>query len=195
MFISSTYKSFWLSFSFLKSVKRLSNVTICHTLDRFHNFLLELSLSTSIILEVWMEKKVLSHSFAAFHKKTQIFFWSFHEKKKDFFFYSWNWKKFWVCLLFASDSTFPSSSTYVCNLNWDNRSLECHDFNVKLANRSLSKIILTPQCHFFKMSSLKTSSHYKTAWKLVFRNLYILYLWTFAHLLSMNYFLRYIVFF
>ena len=140
-----SYKSFWLSFSFLKSVKRLSNVTICHTLDRFHNFLLELSLSTSIILEVWMEKKVLSHSFAAFHKKTQIFFQSFHGKKR-FFFYSWNWKKFWVCLLFASDSTFPSSSsTYVCNLNWDNRSLECHDFNVKLANRSLSKIILTPQ--------------------------------------------------
>ena len=89
-------------------------------------------------------KKVLSHSFAAFHQKTQIFFHSFHEKNNSFF-YSWNWKKFWVCLLFASDSTFPSSSTYVCNLNWDNRSLECHDFNVKLANRSLSKIILTPQ--------------------------------------------------
>ena len=31
-----------------------------------------------------------------------------------------------------------SPHQHMCNLNWDNRRLECHDFYVKLANRSLS---------------------------------------------------------
>ena len=101
-----SYKSFWLSFSFLKSVKRLSNVTICHTLDRFHNFLLELSLSTSIILEVWMEKKcsliVLRHS----TKKPKSFFNHF-TKKKRFFFLFVKLKKILGVLTFCIGLYFP----------------------------------------------------------------------------------------
>ena len=40
--------------------------------------------------------------------------------------------------VFSSIACLLSPHQHMCNLNWDNRRLECHDFYVKLANRSLS---------------------------------------------------------